>query len=134
MLIVAHRLATIIDSDRILVMSDGEAREFNHPFSLMVRSTTDESITAHRGYFSQMVLETGAETAFSLFEIAKDSFKKSNEKWPTAPAAADDDKFFNINEETNGNNSIDCSMDDDIHEEASDAKQRTIYSNKQNRI
>ena len=90
-LIVAHRLATIIDSDRILVMSDGEAREFNHPYSLMVRSTTDESITANRGYFSQMVLETGAETALSLFEIAKDSFKKSNEKWPTAPATADDD-------------------------------------------
>jgi len=90
-LIVAHRLATIIDSDRILVMSDGEAREFNHPYSLMVRSTTDESITANRGYFSQMVLETGAETALSLFEIAKDSYKKSNEKWPTTPATADDD-------------------------------------------
>ena len=73
-LIVAHRLATIIDSDRILVMSDGEAREFNHPYCLMVKTQSDESITAHRGYFSQMVLETGAETALSLFEIAKDSY------------------------------------------------------------
>lgn len=34
-LIVAHRLATIIDSDRILVMADGESMEFNHPYSLM---------------------------------------------------------------------------------------------------
>ena len=35
--IVAHRLATIIDSDRILVMKDGFLAEFNHPYLLLVQ-------------------------------------------------------------------------------------------------
>lgn len=34
--IIAHRLATVIDADRILVMADGMAKEFNHPYLLMV--------------------------------------------------------------------------------------------------
>lgn len=81
-LIVAHRLATIIDSDRILVMSDGQSMEFNHPYYLMVNKLGDESITRPNGYFSKMVLETGPETALSLFEMAHDSFDSSNKKWP----------------------------------------------------
>jgi len=40
-LIVAHRLATIMDSDRILVMSDGQAVEYNHPYCLMVAKAGD---------------------------------------------------------------------------------------------
>ena len=34
-LVIAHRLATVIDSDRILVMSEGRAEEFDHPFRLL---------------------------------------------------------------------------------------------------
>jgi len=30
-----------------------------------------------------MVLETGAETALTLFETAHESYNKSKEKWPT---------------------------------------------------
>jgi ATP-binding cassette subfamily C (CFTR/MRP) protein 4 len=97
-LIVAHRLATIIDSDRILVMSDGEAMEYNHPYCLMVKSVGDEHITRQHGYFSKMVLETDAETALSLFEMAKESYEKSHKKWQTVPKADEavkaDDVFF----------------------------------------
>jgi ATP-binding cassette subfamily C (CFTR/MRP) protein 4 len=34
-LIIAHRLATVIDADRILVMNEGRALEFDYPFKLL---------------------------------------------------------------------------------------------------
>ena len=35
-LIIAHRLATVMDSDRILVMAKGTGVEYDHPFKLLV--------------------------------------------------------------------------------------------------
>jgi len=66
-LIIAHRLATVIDADRILVMSNGEAEEFDHPYKLLVNATTDEEITNVDGYFAKMLKATGEETSKSLF-------------------------------------------------------------------
>lgn len=40
-LIIAHRLATVIDADRILVMHNGEAQEFDHPFNLLTYDDQD---------------------------------------------------------------------------------------------
>jgi len=64
-------LATIIDSDRILVMGDGSAKEFDHPYRLLVERVGDTTITNQEGLFAQMVLATGIETAQSLFEMAR---------------------------------------------------------------
>lgn len=69
-LIIAHRLATIIDADRILVMTAGSAGEFDHPYRLLVKEIGDDTITNVDGLFAQMVLSTGLETAQALFDIA----------------------------------------------------------------
>ena len=35
MLVVAHRLQTIIESDKVMVMKDGQCAEFDHPQELL---------------------------------------------------------------------------------------------------
>lgn len=49
LLVIAHRLSTVADFDRILVMSDGKAVEFGSPKELLGR----------KGAFSEMVKESG---------------------------------------------------------------------------
>jgi ATP-binding cassette, subfamily C (CFTR/MRP), member 4 len=61
-MIIAHRLATVIDSDRILVMDGGYGREYDHPFKLLTNEDTDNEITRD-GFFAKMVRATGGETA-----------------------------------------------------------------------
>jgi len=66
-IIIAHRLATVIDADRILVMNKGEGLEFDHPYKLMVKEEGDNEMTNPSGYFSKMVVATGPDSADSLF-------------------------------------------------------------------
>lgn len=63
-LIIAHRLATVIDSDRIMVMDKGYVKEFDHPFKLLANQDTDTEITktnedGTEGHFAKMVKSTG---------------------------------------------------------------------------
>ena len=62
-LIIAHRLATVIDSDRILVMNKGIAEEYDHPFKLLASDDSDSEITINDGYFAKMVRKTGKASA-----------------------------------------------------------------------
>ncbi|XP_076388016.1 putative multidrug resistance-associated protein lethal(2)03659 isoform X2 [Megachile rotundata] len=66
---IAHRLNTIMDSDKILVMDQGNLMEFDHPYILLQK----------KGYFYNMVQQTGPTMANSLFETAKKFFYKNNE-------------------------------------------------------
>ncbi|KAH8336344.1 hypothetical protein KR059_002930 [Drosophila kikkawai] len=65
-LTVAHRLHTVMDSDRIIVMDAGVAVEFDVPHLLLKKS---------RGHLRQMVEATGAE-ADALKKVASDSHKR----------------------------------------------------------
>ncbi|SPP81313.1 multidrug resistance-associated protein 4 [Drosophila guanche] len=66
-LTIAHRLHTVMDSDRVLVMDAGEARELGHPYELLQRPG---------GYLRQLVDNTGAATAFALKQSAEQSYSK----------------------------------------------------------
>ncbi|XP_028160238.1 probable multidrug resistance-associated protein lethal(2)03659 [Ostrinia furnacalis] len=70
-LTIAHRLNTIMESDRVLVMSFGRVLEFEHPYILL---------SDPNSHFSSMVKETGEKNAALLFQVAKDAYFQSNLK------------------------------------------------------
>ncbi|KAK5638257.1 hypothetical protein RI129_012552 [Pyrocoelia pectoralis] len=62
-LTVAHRLNTIIDSDRVMVMESGMAVEFDHPYNLLQNTN---------GVFYNLVQQTEKIMANTLIEIARE--------------------------------------------------------------
>ncbi|KAK4880096.1 hypothetical protein RN001_008242 [Aquatica leii] len=68
-LTVAHRLNTIMDSDRVLVMDSGTMVEFNHPHLLMQN---------HKGVFYKMVAETGKHITEQLKKIARQNYEEKH--------------------------------------------------------
>ncbi|XP_033761065.1 multidrug resistance-associated protein 4-like isoform X1 [Pecten maximus] len=64
-LTIAHRLNTIMDSDRVLVLDEGNIVEFNQPYLLLQNED---------GYFYRMVQQTGKSEADHLLEVARDCY------------------------------------------------------------
>nr|CAI5849600.1 unnamed protein product [Callosobruchus analis] len=65
-LTIAHRLHTVMDSDKVLVMDAGRSVEFDHPHLLL---QNEESI------FYSLVRQTGKTTAEALQKIAEENYK-----------------------------------------------------------
>ncbi|CAG9823622.1 unnamed protein product [Phaedon cochleariae] len=66
-LTIAHRLNTVMDSDKVLVMDAGSVRQFGHPFELL---------EDRGGIFHGMVQQTGKAMAESLLAVAKRSYEQ----------------------------------------------------------
>lgn len=62
-LTIAHRLHTVMDSDRVLVMDAGRVAEYGHPYELLQNKD---------GNLKGLVDQTGVTTANLLLEIAKE--------------------------------------------------------------
>jgi ATP-binding cassette, subfamily C (CFTR/MRP), member 4 len=60
---IAHRLHTVINADKILVMDSGEMVEFDHPHNLLKNNV---------GYLSKLVNDTSSVLA----DIAKENYEK----------------------------------------------------------
>lgn len=65
---IAHRLNTVMDSDKVLVMDAGTVREFDHPYILLQNT---------HGIFYGMVKQTGKLMTETLYSIAEQSFKNN---------------------------------------------------------
>lgn len=65
-LTIAHRLHTVMDSDRVLVMDAGRMVEFAHPHDLLQRN----------GFLRRLVDQTGAVTSSYLMSMAEQNYKK----------------------------------------------------------
>ncbi|KAJ3656119.1 hypothetical protein Zmor_015217 [Zophobas morio] len=64
-LTIAHRLHTIMDSDKVLVMDEGHAVEFDHPYVLLEKKKT----------FYNLVMKTGKVMSENLRTIAEKNYK-----------------------------------------------------------
>ncbi|XP_041970656.1 probable multidrug resistance-associated protein lethal(2)03659 [Aricia agestis] len=103
-LTIAHRLHTVMDYDRVIVMDKGRVAETGHPYELLTKTRSDctpikrsfkrqisQTIPEHfassndmeetcrlaegAGIFKSLVEQAGPETAATLFEMAKESYR-----------------------------------------------------------
>ena len=75
-LTIAHRLNTIIDMDKVLVLDAGEVMEFDAPHILLSKpGRTEAGDDFGSGLFKEMVHQTGHEFSKMLHKVAEETFR-----------------------------------------------------------
>lgn len=74
-LTIAHRLHTVMDCDRLLIIDAGQIVEYDHPYCLLKHDN---------GFLTKLVNETGFSTANHLKQMAEQSYDKKRIKGDTA--------------------------------------------------
>jgi ATP-binding cassette, subfamily C (CFTR/MRP), member 4 len=72
-LTIAHRLNTIIDSDRVMVLDKGRIIEFDHP-AVLLRNEGETAI------FKSMVEKMGHAAFSRLSTVANEAYERSHNK------------------------------------------------------
>jgi len=72
---IAHRLITIANYDRVVVMDNGRVVEYDTPYNLLVHKVGDNQITKSSSVFAEMVTSTGNIMSEKIFTIAKTHFE-----------------------------------------------------------
>jgi len=75
-LTIAHRLITIANYDKVIVMDKGRMVEFDSPYELLVEKVGDERISRREGIFVDMVKNTGSRMAEKIFGIARNCYMR----------------------------------------------------------
>ena len=71
---IAHRLQTIANYDKVLVLDRGCKVEFDEPYKMLVKNIGDTQLTNMDGHFSVMVQNTGPISSKKIFEIAREAY------------------------------------------------------------
>ena len=77
-LTVAHRLVTIANYDRAVVIDNGSVVEYDSPYALLVERIGDKQITRKQGLFAEMVRSTGSSMAKKIFDMTREQYEKTN--------------------------------------------------------
>jgi len=79
---IAHRLITIANYDKVLVMSAGKKVEYDSPYMLLVEKEGDRAISNGSGLFAEMVQKSGENMAKKIFEVAMNKYFKEKNMSP----------------------------------------------------
>jgi len=96
-LTIAHRLNTIIDYDKILVLNKGEVLEYDTPKNLLFETNENgELVPCTSTEFSKLVDETGPVNAAMLRQTALDKYHRDLEKLGQTPRSGNDNTSTQI--------------------------------------
>ncbi|CAD8177671.1 unnamed protein product [Paramecium octaurelia] len=75
---IAHRLNTIADYDKVLVLEDGKVLEEGHPYELLVQNPKVSTYINSDSAFSKMVLQTGYKNSSLIYAMARKSYQQKH--------------------------------------------------------